>query len=240
MLVKVKKARNSSFPRRAVKELNAAVSRWSATLSKDSPDLLRWAKGVAEDQDNYTAFLELICWHKVDAPDLISFLQELRIAHVPTREMRAKLRDFGKQWKEVEKLAAKACEESESYLGELKERALEIERTARLLSKSFLTPAANRPLEEDIAMCKQDIVAFLKRRKVREVNQYGWSLLRAVFGEKWRGGYGRDQPGTFRKIPPPFAGKVRTREDFETVMERAKLEMIAEAEKRAKARVLPE
>ena len=71
---------------------------------------------------------------------------------------------------------------------------------------------------------QQAIVAFLKRRKIREVNQYGWVLLKAIFGDKWKPGRGKDQIAAFRAIPRPFTGKIKTRKDAQIAMERAKLE----------------
>ena len=120
-------------------------------------------------------------------------------------------------------MAAKARRETEPFLAELAGRAMEVEQTARLLHKSLIEPVRHRPFEEEIAACKQDIKGFLKRRKVRQVNEYGWILLRAVFGHKWKPGKGKDQVGTFRAIPQPFTGKIKTRKDAQVVMDRAKL-----------------
>ncbi len=101
--------------------------------------------------------------------------------------------------------------------------ALEVERAARHLSRSLIEPVVHRPFEEEIADCKQAIVAFLKRRNVRAVNQYGWLFLRAIFGDKWKPGKGKDQVGAFRSVPRPFTGKIKARKDVQIVMERAKL-----------------
>jgi hypothetical protein len=78
-------------------------------------------------------------------------------------------------------MAARARKETEPFLAELAGRAVELERAARRLSRSLIEPVGHRPFEEEIADCKQAFVAFLKRRKVREVNKYGWVLLRAIF-----------------------------------------------------------
>src|SRR5262249_14693178 len=94
---------------------------------------------------------------------------------------------------------------------------------ARQLSRSLIEPVRHRPFEEEIADCKQAIVAFLKRRNVTEVNQYGWVLLRAIFGSKWKPGKGKDQIAAFRSIRRPFAGKIKTRKDAQIVIERAKV-----------------
>jgi hypothetical protein len=88
--------------------------------------------------------------------------------------------------------------------------AAEVERAARLLSKSLMEPVRHRPFDEEIAVCKQDIVAFLKRRKVRQVNEYGWVLLRAIFGDKWKPGNGKDPIEAFRATAQPFTGKIKT------------------------------
>src|SRR5499433_1182566 len=136
----------------------------------------------------------------------------------PSRELRAKLREGGKKWKAVERMAAKARKETEPFLVELAGSAVEVERAARQLSRSLIEPVRHRPFEEEIADCKQAIVAFLKRRNVTEVNQYGWVLLRAIFGDKWKPGKGKDQREAFRSIPRPFTGKIKTRKDAQIVM----------------------
>ncbi|HSE91164.1 MAG TPA: hypothetical protein VLJ79_33455 [Candidatus Binatia bacterium] len=120
-------------------------------------------------------------------------------------------------------MAAKARKETEPFLAELAGRAVEVERAARRLSRSLIEPVGHRPFEEEIADCKQAIVAFLKRRNVREVNQYGWVLLRAIFGDKWKPGKGKDQIETFRSIPRLFAGKIKTRKEAQIAIQRAKL-----------------
>lgn len=58
------------------------------------------------------------------------------------------------------------------------------------------------------------------------MNQYGWILLKAVFGQLWIAGDGRDQIEAFRQIPRPFRGKIQTRADAERVIEKAKLHVI--------------
>src|SRR5262249_46374107 len=141
-----------------------------------------WANSVVEDEDIFSALLELVCWHKISSEDLLGFLQEQRRGHIPSRELRAKLRIGGKKWKDVERMAAKARRETEPFLAELAGRAVEVERAARQLSRSMIEPVSHRPFEEEIADCKEAVVAFLKRRNVREVNRYGWVLLRAIFG----------------------------------------------------------
>ena len=153
----------------------------------------------------------------------MSFLQEQRRAQLPERELRKRLREGGKKWKDVERMAAKVRRETEPFLAELAGRAVEVERAARQLSRSLIEPVRHRPFEEEIADCKQAIVAFLKRRNVRGLNQYGWVLLRAIFGDKWKPGKGKDQIEAFRSIPRPFTGKIKTRKDAQIVMERAKL-----------------
>jgi hypothetical protein len=123
----------------------------------------------------------------------------------------------------VERMAAKTRKETEPFFAELAGRAVEVERTARQLSGLLIDPVSHRPFEEEIADCKQAILAFLKRRNVREVNKYGWVFLRAIFGDKWKPGKGKDQVAAFRAIPQPFTGKIKTRKDAQIVMERAKL-----------------
>src|SRR5215510_15905224 len=158
-----------------------ALSRWRARIKKDHPDLVIWANSVVEDEDTSSALLELVCWHKISPEDLLSFLQEQRRAQLPERELRKRLREGGKKWKDVERMAAKVRRETEPFLAELAGRAVEVERAARQLSRSLIEPVGHRPFEEEIADCKQAIVAFLKRRNVRGINQYGWVLLRAIF-----------------------------------------------------------
>jgi hypothetical protein len=172
-----------------------------------------------------SAVLELVCWHKVAAKDLLEFLTELRMVHVPARELRAYLRNLGTRWKQIETFAVQVINESEPYLGEQRQRALEVENTARFLSRFFLRPKAKRPLETEIADCKDSILRFLKSRDIREVNQYGWILLKAVFGELWTAGDGRDQIEAFRQIPRPFRGKVLNRADAEKVIENGKVDL---------------
>ena len=130
------------------------------------------------------------------------------MGHAPSRELSARLRKGGKKWSAVERMAAKARRETEPFLAELGGMAEEVERAARRLSRSLIEPVGHRPFEEEIADCKQAIVAFLKRRNVPEVNQYGWVLLRAIFGDKWKPGKRKDQIEVFRHIAQPFTGKI--------------------------------
>ncbi|HSE87064.1 MAG TPA: hypothetical protein VLJ79_12635 [Candidatus Binatia bacterium] len=80
--------------------------------------------------------------------------------------------------------------------------AEEVQRAARRLPKSLIKPVRHRPFEEEIADCKEAIVAFLKRRNVREVNRYGWVLLQAIFGDNWKPGKGKDQIEAFAYTRP--------------------------------------
>jgi len=172
------------------------------------------------------ALLELVCWHNVAPKDLLDLLAELRIVHLPERELRASIRKLSKKWKQIERLALQARKESEQYLGDQKQRALDIENAARLLARFFSTPKAKRPLESEIADCKESIKSFLSRRGVCDVNQYGWILLKAIWGQLWTAGDGWDQIEAFRQIPRPFGGKIRTRADAERVIEKAKVDLI--------------
>lgn len=240
----MKKVKEGFFsPDEEVRRFRFATLHWLRRIGKEAPELLGWAKGAVEDEDIFSGLLELVSSQRarlrgplvarggiepppkprISADDLLSFLQEQRMGHVPSRELRAKLRKGGKKWKDVERMAAKARKETEPFLAELAGRAVEVERAARQLSRSLIEPVGHRPFEEEIADCKQAIVAFLKRRNVREVNQYGWVLLRAIFGNKWKPGEGKDQIAAFRAIPRPFTGKIKTRKDAQIAMERAKL-----------------
>ena len=219
----MKKVRETSFPPEGMASFRRALSRWRARIKKDHPDLVIWANSVVEDEDTSSALLELVCWHKISPEDLLGFLHEQRTAQPPERDLRKRLREGSKKWKAVEGMAAKARKETEPFLAELAGRAVEVERAARQLSRSMIEPVGHRPFEEEIADCKEAVVAFLKRRNVREVNRYGWVLLRAIFGNKWKPGKGKDQVGAFRAIPRPFTGKIKTRKDAQIVMERAKL-----------------
>jgi hypothetical protein len=221
----VKKPRNSFYPPEALTMFRRAVRRWLGMTSRRDRALGRWARDIAADEDAMSALFELVCWHDVAAENVLEFLAELRMLHVPERELRAYLRKLGAGWKQIETLARQVINESEPYLGDQRQRALEVHNTARFLSRFFLRPKAKRPLETEIADCKESIVCFLKRRDIREVNQYGWILLKAVFGELWTAGNGRDQIEAFRQIPSPFRGKILTRTDAEKVIEKAKVDL---------------
>src|SRR5262245_66170593 len=138
-------------------------------MKKDHAALVIWGNSVVEDEDLSSALLELVCWHKISPEDLLSFLQEQRRAQLHERELRKRLREGGKKWKDVERMAAKARKETETFLAELVDRAAEVERGARQLSRSLIEPVRHRPFEEEIADCTQAIIAFLKRRNVRGV-----------------------------------------------------------------------
>jgi hypothetical protein len=166
-----------------VRRFRFAIHHWLRRIRKEDPELLWWAKGAVEDEDIFSGLLELVSKHRISADDLLGFLQEQRMGHVPSRELRAKLREGSKKWKDVERMAAKARKETEPFLAELAGMANEVERAARRLSRSLIEPVGHRPFEEEIADCKEAIVAFLKRRKVPEVSRYGWVLLRAIFGD---------------------------------------------------------
>jgi hypothetical protein len=233
-MINVKEVGDSSFPPEGVAVFRRALSRCRARVKKDHSELVTWTTDVAEDEDIFSALLELVCWYRIVPKDLLGFLQGQRLVRISSRELRARLREGGKRWKAVERMAAKARKETEPFLAELAGRAVEVERTARLLSKSLMRPVRHRPFEEEIAACKQDIVGFLKRKNVREVNRYGWVLLRAIFGDRWKAGKGKDQVGTFRRMKRPFGGRIKTRQDAQIVMEGAKLEwfkMLQETEK---------
>src|SRR5215813_6184357 len=149
--VDVKKVGETSFPPEGVASFSRALSRWRARIKKDHPDLVIWGNSVVEDEDISSALLELVCWHKISPEDLLSFLQEQRRAQLPERELRARLREGGKKWKAVERMAAKARRDTEPFLAELTGMAAEVERAARLLSKSMIKPVRHRSFEEEIA-----------------------------------------------------------------------------------------
>jgi len=206
-VVDVKKVREASFPPKGVASFRHALSRWRARIKKDHPDLVIWANNVTEDEEMFSALLELACWHKISPEDLLGFLQEQRGAQLPERELRKRLREGGKKWQAVERMAAKARKETEPFLAELAGSAVEVERAARLLSRSLIEPVGHRPFEEEIADCKQAIVAFLKRRNVRGVNQYGWLLLRAIFGDKWKPERAKTRSRPFDLYPTRLQGR---------------------------------
>jgi len=220
----VKKVREAFFPPdKEVRRFRFAALHWLRRIRKEAPELLWWAKGTVEDEDIFSGLLELVSKHRISADDLLSFVQEQRMGHIPSRELRKKLREGGAKWQAVERMAAKARKETEPFLGELGGTAVEVERSARRLSRSLIEPVNHRPFEEEIADSKQAIVAFLKRRNARGVNQYGWVLLRAIFGDEWKAGKGKDQIEAFRSIPRPFTGKIKTRKDAQIAIESAKL-----------------
>ena len=45
--------------------------------------------------------------------------------------------------------------------------------------------------------------------------------MKAVFGQLWTTGDGRDQIEAFRQIPRPFRDQIQTRADAEKVIEKA-------------------
>ena len=203
----------------------SAVRRWLGMTSRRDRALGRWARDIAADEDAMSALLELVCWYDVAAERC--FRISGRVADAPCTGARASRlsTEVGAGWKQIETLARQVINESEPYLGDQRQRALEVQNTARFLSRFFLRPKAKRPLETEIADCKESIVCFLKRRDIREVNQYGWILLKAVFGELWTAGNGRDQIEAFRQIPSPFRGKILTRTDAEKAIEKAKVDL---------------
>ena len=230
-VVNVTKLRETFFPPQKeirdedVKLFRRAVESWLETLSREGPDLLHWGTAVVEDADIFNALLELVYWYKPSAEDLLSFLMEQRLGHVPARELRARLRGLGKKWKEVERLALKALKESEPYLGERRDLAVETVKNAWLLCTRFIEAAPKRPLETEIAECKKAIELFLRRRGVRKVNEYGWVLLRAVFGRAWKAGDGENQIEAYRAIPAPFTGRlIGNPKELEKAIEQAKLD----------------
>ena len=115
-----------------------AVRRWLGMTSRRDRALGRWARDIAADEDVMSALLELICWYDVAAKVVLEFLAELRMLHVPERELPAYLRKLGAGWKQIETLARQVINESEPYLGDQRQRALEVQNTARFLSRFFL------------------------------------------------------------------------------------------------------
>jgi hypothetical protein len=229
-VIDVKKVPLTFFPPDAVPDedvqrVDLSVCRWLTKTSKRGKTVSRWAKEIAGDEGIRSALLELLYWHNVEPRDVLRFVEELRAAYVAERELRAHIRKIGRTWKEVELLAIKARTASEPYLGELRPRALDVEIAARLLCRFFSTPRAKRPLETEIAHCKAEIKSFLRRRGVRGLNQFGWILLRAVFGDLWTASDGQHPIEAFRQIPRPFTGKIRTRADAERAIEKAKVDV---------------
>jgi hypothetical protein len=225
-VVDVKKIPSNFYPPEALEKFRRAIDRWLSATSKRDCALGDWAQEIAGDDDVMSALGELVCWYKVPPKDLLEFLAELWTVHVPARELRAHIRNLGKSWKQIEALSLRARKESEPYLGEQRQKAVDIENAARFLSRYFTAARAKRPLETEIAECKEDIVSFLRRRRVREVNQYGWILLKGVFREQWSAGDGADQIEAFRQIPRPFIGETRTRAAAERVIQKAKLDVL--------------
>src|SRR5262249_56228122 len=113
-------------------------------MRKEGAELLSWAKGAIEDEDILSGLLDLASKHRISADDLLSFLQEQRMGHIPSRELRAKLREGGKKWKAVERMAAKAQKNTELFLAELAGRAVEVEMAARVLSRSVIETDRHR------------------------------------------------------------------------------------------------
>ncbi|MGN6717170.1 MAG: hypothetical protein ACTHLX_07235 [Candidatus Binatia bacterium] len=162
---------------------------------------------MAADEDLMSAVLELFLRNQVEAKEIVDFLAELRMLHVPEREIRASLRKLGTRWKQIQTLTRQAIRKSELYLGNQRQRAVEIENTAHFFSKFFSTPKAKRPLETEIADCKESIISFLRRHNIRAVNQYGW-IVKSSIGELWTAGDGKDQIEPFRQIPQSCRGKI--------------------------------
>jgi hypothetical protein len=229
-VIDVKKIPLTFFPPEAVpaddvQRVDLSIRRWLKKTPKRGKTVRHWAKEISADEAVRSALLELLSWHKVEPRDVLRFVEELRITYIPEREVRAHIRKIGRTWKEVELLAIKARTASEPYLGELRLRALDIEIAARLLCRFFSTPRVKRPLETEIAQCKVEIKSFLRRRGVRGLNQFGWVLLRAVFGDLWTASDGQHPIEAFRRIPRPSTGKIRSRADAERAIEKAKVDV---------------
>ena len=224
--VDVKKLQPRFYPPEQVESFEQAVKSWLRVTRKRDRALGLWAQGIVADEDVVGALIEIVCWYNVAPKDLLDFLAEAWIVSVPNRELRAHISTLGKRWKQIETLTRKARKESDPYLGDQRSRAIEIESTARFLSRYFSPPRAKRPLEIEIADCKVSIKAFLRRNNVRKVNNYGWILLKAVFGKRWRAGGGKDQIEAFRQIPRPHMGKIRNRVDAERAIEKAKIDIL--------------
>ena len=181
-------------------------------------------------KDIYDALVELVSWYSLSPKDLLSFLLEQRLGHVPRRHVRAQIRKLSKIWKDVERIATKATKLSEGYLGQgqVSDLAMQIQNNARRLSRFFIEPVQKRPLEGEISDCKEAILSFLRKRGVRNTNEYGWILLRAIFGVAWKAGGGKDQIEAFRAIHEPRAKKIRNREDVLAAIRDAKLDLFTQ------------
>ena len=93
-----------------------------------------------------------------------------------------------------------------------------------VLAQLHMVEAAIAPISEarrDVSVLGDDS----KRRGVREVNEYGWILLKGIFREQWSAGNGRDQIEAFRQIPRPYRGQTRTPADVERIIEKAKVDL---------------
>jgi hypothetical protein len=77
------------------------VLHWLKRIRKEAPELVWWARDAVEDEDIFSGLLELVSKYRISADDLLSFLQEQRIGHVPSRELGKRLREGGKKWKAV-------------------------------------------------------------------------------------------------------------------------------------------
>ena len=108
-------------------------------------------------KDIYDALVELVSWYSLSPKDLLSFLLEQRLGHVPRRHVRAQIRKLSKIWKDVERIATKATKLSEGYLGQgqVSDLAMQIQNNARRLSRFFIEPFQKRPLEGEISTVKR-------------------------------------------------------------------------------------
>lgn len=222
----MKKANTSFFPPGEGKGADKKIQRWLAHIQQERPKLLQWSEDVVGDEDIYGGLIDLSSAYGISLSEILNRLEDWRAAYLPNIGVRAKLRTMGGAWKDIEKKASKALKESERFFdNSSKGHAMEVIKKARLLSKFGLEPQAHRPLDIEIAECKGDIRAFLKRRAVRKVNECGWLLLRAVFLKEWAAGTGKDQIEAFRKIPAPFTGKIKTRKSALRAANSAKVDV---------------
>ena len=192
---------------------------WLESVSNERPWRKRWASRTVKDED-FDFMLKQLCrdYEQVEASDLLSFLEGLRQEYLATRTTRRQLMAAGRRLA----MAQEAIDGSSAPI--LRPVSEEISRARR----KALEPKDHRDPEEEPAACKADIVEYLNRRGLNWTasNNYGWLLLRAVFGTTWRAGWGKDQVRAFSRLRAEFsAGQIHNRTDFERVMRTVKVDV---------------
>jgi hypothetical protein len=210
----VKKLDSNYFPPNTTANEQALCS-WIDHISKDRPELLKWAKKLV---NNANVVLDLDELSDIfPLPEMLAYLEDLRSDYQEKTEAQKRLEALGVRVKRARKAAIEALTAPGQIADDFSAAVAKDLGAVARLRDGIETGVGRR--NADIAEYKHVIAQLLRSRKVIKTDEYGWRLLRAVIPE-WHGGKGKDQVEAFRKIT---YGPIRSRKDALAAVRRAQV-----------------